>query len=382
MIVGIQYYALLAATAVIYWIIPKQIIRNYFLSAVSLLFIYYFDKSSALVVIILTAYSYLFAYLIEKYNGRSVFHRTGVIGLVLILAAFKYLGFFGGIIAHMNKFISALPVFKIEFLLLPLGISYIVFKHISYLTDIYWKINVKGKLIDFVLYSSLFTIYVAGPIERFSRFKVEAERENKFSFSFLEEAFTRIVYGLFKKFVIADWLGFLIAPVWANPGDYSIWIRGAALLGYSVQIYMDFSAYSDIAIGASRVYGFKIMENFDYPYFKPNISQFWRSWHISLSDWIRDYLFFPLSAMFGNKAWQIFFVPMIAMGICGLWHGPALHFLLWGLCHGFGLFAYQVWVRIKRKQPALARLSKTKWFNAASIVFTFLYVTMCWIFFK
>jgi alginate O-acetyltransferase complex protein AlgI len=382
LIVGIQYYALLAASAVIYWIIPKQIIRNYFLSAVSLLFIYYFDKSSALVVIILTAYSYFFAYLIEKYNGRPTFHRIGITGLVLILVAFKYLGFFGGIISHMNKFISALPVFKIEFLLLPLGISYIVFKHISYLTDIYWKINGRGKLVDFVLYSSLFTIYVAGPIEKFSRFKVEAERENKFSFSFLEESFTRIVYGLFKKFVVADWLGFLIAPVWANPGDYSIWIRGAALLGYSVQIYMDFSAYSDIAIGSSRIYGFKIMENFDYPYFKANISQFWRSWHISLSDWIRDYLFFPLSAIFRNNVWQLFFVPLIAMGICGLWHGPALHFLLWGLCHGFALFVYQVWVRTKRKQPALARLSKTKWFNAASIVFTFLYVTMCWIFFK
>ncbi|MCX6164093.1 MAG: MBOAT family protein, partial [Ignavibacteriae bacterium] len=109
-------------------------------------------------------------------------------------------------------------------------------------------------------------------------------RQNKFSSFYLEESFERIVYGLFKKFVIADWVGFFINPVWSNPENYDFWIRAAALFGYSIQIYMDFSGYSDIAIGASRAYGIKVMENFNYPYFQSNISQFWRSWHISLSD--------------------------------------------------------------------------------------------------
>jgi len=382
LIIGLQYYALLIASAVIYWLIPKQSARNYFLSAASLLFIYYFDKTSVLITVILSVYTYLFAYLIDKNGGKRLYHRVSIIGLVLLLIAFKYLGFLSGIISQFNRFTDFLPVFKIEFLLLPLGLSYIIFKHISYLTDVHWKINGRGRFRDFLLYSSLFTIFVAGPIERFSRFKIEAERENKFSLFFLDEGFTRIVYGLFKKFVIADWLGFFIAPVWTEQENFSPAVKVLALLGYSVQIYMDFSAYSDIAIGSSKMFGFKIMENFDYPYFKQNISQFWRSWHISLSDWIRDYLFFPLSGAFQSKAWQLFFVPLIAMGICGLWHGPETHFLLWGLCHGFALFVYQVWVSVKRKHRSLSGISKTPWFNAISVIITFLYVSFCWIFFK
>ncbi len=382
MIIGIQYYALLAASAVIYWLIPRQKARNYFLSAVSLLFIFYFDRSAGIMTAALSVYTYSFAYLIEKYRDRTTFHKISVIGLVVVLAVFKYLGFFSNMTAQLHGFISAFPYIRIEFILLPLGISYIVFKHISYLTDIHWRINDRGSFIDFLLYSSLFTIFVAGPIERFSRFKIESERENKFSYSLVEDSFTRIVYGVFKKFVIADWLGYFTAPVWTNPGEYSPVIKALALLGYSIQIYMDFSAYSDIAIGASKLYGFKIMENFDYPYFKSNISQFWRSWHISLSDWIRDYLFFPLSRAFENRVWQIFFVPLIAMGICGLWHGPAAHFLLWGVLHGFALFVFQIWAMMKKKNPALSRISKTKWFNAAGVVFTFLYVTACWLAFR
>jgi alginate O-acetyltransferase complex protein AlgI len=124
------------------------------------------------------------------------------------------------------------------------------------------------------------------------------------------------------------------------------------------------------------------MENFNYPYFQSNISQFWRSWHISLSDWIRDYLFFPLSSYFNNKVWQLFFVPLIVMGICGLWHGPSLHFAVWGMCHGFGIFIYQVWVQIKRKNVSLAKLSGTTWFTGFSTVFTFVYITLCWILFR
>ncbi|MBI5403537.1 MAG: MBOAT family protein [Ignavibacteriae bacterium] len=382
MIVGIEFYTLLATGAVIYWLIPKQIIRNYFLSAASIAFISYFDKYSAIIAVILILYSYMFAVLIEKNKGKRIFHRLGITGLVILLVIFKYLGFLNEVLSSLDNFISSLPVFKIEFVLLPLGISYIIFKHISYLTDVYWGINNKGRFADFLLYSSLFTIYIAGPIERFSRFKIESGRENKFSGVFIEESFKRIVFGLFKKFVVADWLGFFIAPVWENPGNYPAGIKILALFGYSIQIYLDFSAYSDIAIGASRLYGFKIMENFDYPYLKSNIAQFWRSWHISLSDWIRDYLFFPLSPVFKNKTWQIFFVPLIAMGLCGLWHGPAMHFVYWGLCHGFAIFIYQVWVIIKRKNPALNQMSGTKWFNAAGTLFTFVYVSFCWIFFR
>ncbi|MCX6164092.1 MAG: hypothetical protein NTU73_04405, partial [Ignavibacteriae bacterium] len=163
MVIGIQYYILLILSCIIYWVIPKQNIRNYFLSISSLLFIYYFDKYALVVVVILTIYSYLFAHLIEKKNNKKLFHKLSIIGLILILIGFKYLGFLSGILNNLSGFVSSLPKFKIEFLLLPLGLSYVIFKHISYLTDIYWGINNKGRFVDFVLFSSLFTIFIAGP---------------------------------------------------------------------------------------------------------------------------------------------------------------------------------------------------------------------------
>lgn len=380
--IGFHFFILLIISCIIYWLIPKQMIRNYFLSMVSILFIFYFDKYASAVVIFLVMYSFMFASLIEKKKNKKLFHKLGIVGLVLVLIVFKYLGFLSGVFENLSMFVSSLPKFKIELLVLPLGLSYIIFKHISYLTDIYWGVVCKGKFVDFFLYSSLFTIFVAGPIERFLRFKTQTERQNTFTPNYLEESFERIVYGLFKKFVVADWLGYLIAPVWINPEYYDFWIKSAALFGYSIQIYMDFSGYSDIAIGASRVYGIKIMENFNYPYFQSNISQFWRCWHISLSDWIRDYVFFPLNSIMNNKIWRIFFVPVIAMGICGLWHGAAFHFLLWGFCHGFAIFIFQIWIQIKRKNLKFAKLSNKKWFSFASTVFTFVYVSVCWLFFK
>ena len=124
------------------------------------------------------------------------------------------------------------------------------------------------------------------------------------------------------------------------------------------------------------------MANFQSPYLQPNIAKFWRSWHISLSDWIRDYVFFPLSSLNRSKAWMLWGVPVVAMGLCGLWHGAAWHFLLWGMWHGAGIAVYQFWQRRKRAIPALMRVSDQPWFNAASIALTFTFVTVGWLWFQ
>jgi len=240
-----------------------------------------------------------------------------------------------------------------------------------------------GRFIDFLLYSSLFTIFVAGPIERFERFKPQTEQPKlPFSWNNIEYGFTRIVFGMFKKLVLADWIGYFVAPVWASPHHYAEFIRPLALIGYSFQIYFDFAGYSDIAIGSSRLFGFKIMENFNNPYLASNISQFWRRWHISLSDWIRDYLFFPLSKLSAKRCWQMIFVPVIAMAICGLWHGSAWHFVLWGTWHGVGLSMLQLWNQYKRKHKALAKATRVGWFGYAGIAINFAFVTLGWWWFK
>jgi D-alanyl-lipoteichoic acid acyltransferase DltB (MBOAT superfamily) len=204
----------------------------------------------------------------------------------------------------------------------------------------------------------------------------------EYSSVFMLESFERVAYGLFKKFVIADWLGYFIGFVWRNPQEYSFFYHTLALFGFSLQLYFDFSGYSDLAIGTSKMFGFKIMENFNFPYLRQNISLFWRNWHISLSDWIRDYLFFPLSKMSTNKIWLLIFAPLIAMGICGMWHGSEIKFLEWGLYHGAGISIYQLWNLFKKKRKRLKRFTETKLFNSFAVVITFIFVTIGWLFFK
>ncbi|MFA7097187.1 MAG: MBOAT family O-acyltransferase [Gammaproteobacteria bacterium] len=381
--ISIQFFGILILSLLVYWIIPKQYLRNVLLIISSFAFIYLMDKWSLAVVVILTLVSYAFGKLIYNHPKKNWIHLFGVVTVLSALIAFKYLGFLGGILNSLASFVDALPQFEIRNLLLPLGISYIVFKHISYLTDIKWGLVKPGRFIDFLQYSSLFTIFVAGPIERFERFKPQVELNRlPFLWEHIDYGFMRIVFGMFKKLVLADWIGYFIAPIWASPHQYAEFIRPLALIGYSLQIYFDFAGYSDIAIGSSRLFGFKIMENFNNPYLAPNISQFWRRWHISLSDWIRDYLFFPLSKISSKKTWQIFFVPVIAMALCGLWHGPAWHFMLWGIWHGIGLSILQVWNQYKRKHKPLAKATRSSWFMYAGIVMNFAFVTLGWWWFR
>ena len=349
----------------------------------SLSFIYLVDKWSVAVVLGLSLASYSLGRVIGRYPHKVWIHTIGIILLLGILVVFKYLGFLNGIYNSLAAFIATMPQFEISKLLLPLGISYIVFKHISYLTDIKWGLVKPGRFIDFLLYSSLFTIFVAGPIERFERFKPQVEQSRlPFKWSNIDYGFMRIVFGMCKKLILADWIGYFINPVWQNPHQYSSWIGLLALVGYSFQIYFDFSGYSDIAIGSSRLFGFKIMENFNNPYLAPNISQFWRRWHISLSDWIRDYLFFPLSKLSSKSIWQMFFVPVIAMALCGLWHGSAWHYILWGVWHGVGLSMLQFWNMFKRKHKQLAKATHASWFMYLGIAMTFSYITMVWWWFR
>lgn len=383
MILNYQFFLSLVGTASIYWIIPNQRTRNIFLSVASLLFIAYYDLHAAIIVIVTSINTFYFAERIQTKQNKAFYHTLGISILVLLLIILKYLGFLSGTINGITNFIHGFPVINFNYLLLPLGSSYIIFKQISYLTDVYWKITDRGRFDEFILYTSLFTIYTAGPIERFERLKPQlGTTGKKFSPGYIEFAFERIVLGIFKKAVIADWLGYFIDPIWQYQDRYSFQMRTLALFGYSIQIYMDFAGYSDIAIGSSKLFGLTIMENFKWPYIQPNISQFWRSWHISLSEWIRDYVFFPLSKLSENESWRMLFVPLIAMALCGLWHGPAWHFALWGIWHGAGISFLQYWNLLKRRNPGLMKITKQRWFSASGTVFTFLFVTTGWLLFR
>ena len=380
--IGLAFFGFLVGSASIYWLIPRQQIRTVFLSAVSLVFISLNDRWATVVVVALSVYAYGMGKVIGR-TQKPVYHRLGVVGLVLVLVVFKYLGLLEETFNGLSRCIQSLPTFHIDYLILPLGISYITFKFISYLTDIHWNIIRPGNLLEVLCYGSLFTIFVAGPIERFERLVPQLhEPASRFSWAHVDGGLQRIAFGMFKKFVVADWIGHFTSPVWRDPGAYNTGMRALALLGYSIQIYLDFAGYSDIAIGGSRFFGLRIMENFDWPYLQPNITQFWRHWHISLSDWIRDYLFFPLSRVSRNKPWNLIVVPLIAMGLCGLWHGAAPNFVAWGLWHGAGIAALQVWNSQKRSHPTLRILAENSISNVIAVAATFAFVTIGWMWFR
>lgn len=372
----LYYFPFLIVSVAIYWLLPKQTIRKVYLTLCSYAVIWYFDSNALIVVISLTIFTYLISVWMIKSNNPQWIHRFGIIGLLAVLIVFKYLGFFSETLNSLVRVFKLTHPLRIQELFLPLGISYIVLKCISYLTDLLWKVVKKGRFVDLACYCSMFTIFTAGPIERFERLKPQLENSSsKLLKDDIIYAFGRIVIGLFKKFVIADWLNFFVSRVFDNLDHYSALVRVCALLGYAFQIYFDFAGYSDIAIGSSRLFGFKIAENFNRPYAANNLSQFWRRWHISLSDWIRDYLFFPLSQYKTSKFWLTICVPIIAMSLCGLWHDAAWKYVVWGLWHGIGIAVFQAWSRY-------AKANRIKIPEGASRSITLLFVIIGWAVFK
>lgn len=380
--ISLSFFGILLATLVPYWLIQNQTARNLLLLSASFTFIYLMDPNSLLVTVALSFFCYMSGRAISRLKNKTLIHLLSICCLLVVLVLFKYLGLLNGVLNHISMFMRGLPAFNITNILLPLGISYIIFKHISYLTDIKWGLVKPGSFIQVLLYSSLFTIFVAGPIERFERFNPQVNTKLIWDWQHVDYGFMRIVFGMFKKLVIADWLGYLTNPLWQNPQNYPSYFGMLAIVGYSFQIYFDFAGYSDIAIGSSRLFGVRIMENFNSPYLAPNISQFWRRWHVSLSDWIRDYLFFPLSGVSQSKFWLVICVPIIAMALCGIWHGAAWHYMFWGIWHGVGLAMFQIWSERKRKHKSLAKVVKQKWFGYTSILLNFSFVATGWWWFR
>jgi alginate O-acetyltransferase complex protein AlgI len=263
----------------------------------------------------------------------------------------------------------------------PLGFSYLVFKLVSFAIEARRSAVPGGvRLGDSVLYATFFPIFLAGPIERFERLVPRLREWPMPSKADFIDGTQRILEGLFKKLVIADGLAALSQPVLSDPSSYGVGMRAAVLAATSWRFYLDFAGYSDVAIGSARILGVTVMENFDWPYAKTNIGQFWRSWHISLSDWIRDYVFYPLSRMGRSLFWSIV-CAIVAMVVFGLWHGLNAHFAIWGAYQGAGIGAFQLFQQAKRKSAALRRWTTFPGSRWAAIALTFLFVTYGWTFF-
>jgi alginate O-acetyltransferase complex protein AlgI len=281
-------------------------------------------------------------------------------------------------------------------LALPIGISFYTFKSLSYVIDVFrGRIPPEKSPLPVALYISFFPQILAGPIERAGHFLAELRKDYVFDLSKALSGLGLVLWGLFKKLVIADRLALFVTAVFSRPQNYPDLRLIAGLVFYSFQIYCDFSGYSDIAIGLARILGLETMINFNYPYFSRSISDFWSRWHISLSTWLRDYLFLPISYglsrriqadrfLFFKTEYFLYFCGMsVTMLLCGLWHGASWTFVVWGGLHGLYLIVSRA--TRKTRNVVLRRLhvrtSGPIW-SGLRTVFTFSLVTLAWVFFR
>jgi len=303
-----------------------------------------------------------------------------------LLFMFKYFNFFTDSLRELlSTFAIQLHPTTLK-VLLPVGISFYTFQTIGYTIDVYrGKIKPERHLGIFACYVSFFPQLVAGPIERAKNLLPQFYKKHKFSFDVFISGLKLMLLGFFKKLVIADRLALFVDKVFSSAHLYTTDISSTFFLAtilFGIQIYCDFSGYSDIAIGAARIMGFKLMQNFRRPYYAKSVSEFWRRWHISLSTWFRDYIYIPLG---GNKVSKsrTYYNIFIVFLITGLWHGANWTFVVWGLLHGFYIILSKITTKLRKNIADFINLTKhTRIHSFIKIIFTFFLVNITWIFFR
>lgn len=305
----------------------------------------------------------------------SVFFNLGV------LIVFKYLGFFTDIISDITGLLSS--TYKIEpiKLLLPIGISFYTFQSIGYSLDVYYGLRKPEKHIGhFSLFVSFFPQILSGPISRSNELFPQIHQIQKFSWDNVGYGIQRFTWGLFKKIVIADRLDSIVNTIYGNIDGYQGSVLWLGTVLFAFQLYADFSAYTDMAIGIARFFGIKLAENFDFPFISKNVTEFWRRWHLSLSAWLRDYLYTPIQ--FSKKKWKngaTVYAIFLTFLICGLWHGAKFTFVIFGIIQATAL-TFEMLTREKRLKwsntyPKVA-------YNTFSWALTFLITLVSFVFFR
>jgi alginate O-acetyltransferase complex protein AlgI len=332
-------FGFLPIALLLYFLSPR-FIKNITLLLISLLF-YAWGEVFYLGVMILSIVSnYFFGILIyssqKKLHGEksSLLYVTGgILVNIALLASFKYLNFIADNINAVFS-IAGIPSINLAPVHLPLGISFFTFQAISYIVDVYRKeVPAQRNIFNLALYISLFPQLIAGPIVRYHDVSLQITSRSHSSELFASGV-QRFIYGLAKKMLIANPLGEVADPIFTLSGnDLTMPLAWIGILAYTLQIYFDFSGYSDMAIGLGRMFGFRFHENFNYPYIAASIREFWRRWHISLSSWFRDYVYIPLG---GNRVStvRVYTNLLIVFILTGFWHGASWNFLIWGLFHG------------------------------------------------
>jgi alginate O-acetyltransferase complex protein AlgI len=378
-----QYAIFFAMILGLYWAMPWPRARVWLLLAASLYFYACWNRWLALLIAATSTLDYAVGLGLESWRTgwkRKALLTASLVANLGMLAAFKYANFF---LESLETALNAcgahasLPLLKV---ILPVGISFYTFEAVNYTVDVYRRrIPAERSLPHFLLFVTFFPHLVAGPIVRASDFLPQIRRVKRWSWPRAELGVSLFLMGLFKKMAIADRMAIYVDPVFNQPDAYGTYATWIATTAYAIQIYCDFSGYTDMALGSAHLLGYKLAPNFRMPYLSANIAEFWRRWHISLSSWLRDYLFIPLGGSRGTR-WQTARNLLITMTLGGLWHGASWTFVAWGLLHGCVLIAHRGFQAIC--PSSLGRLLQTSGGTILRVGLTFVTVCVGWVFFR
>ncbi len=383
-----EYAIFLPVVFLLYWLVFTRLKwQNLFLLAVSYLFYGWWDYRFLSLLVFSSVVDFLVARQMSRTEIPKFRKRLLIVSLVSnlgLLGVFKYYNFFIGELITAFSNVGVHLNFGTLKIILPVGISFYTFQTLSYTIDVFRKkIKPVEDWISFFAYVSFFPQLVAGPIERASQLIPQFTKSRKFSYDQARDGMQQILWGLFKKVVIADNCAVFVDATFANYGELGTVSLALGAFFFAIQIYCDFSGYSDIAIGTARLFGFNLMRNFAFPYFSRDIAEFWRRWHISLSTWFRDYLYIPLGGSRVDRKARLMFNVTAIFLVSGFWHGANWTYIVWGGLHALYFLPGILGGKNRRHLNTVAAgkyLPTLKEF--INIVITFILVVIAWIFFR
>ncbi len=379
----IDYFLFLPLVVGLFILLRGQTARLILLLVASYFFYATWNAKYLLLIIFSTLLDYIAAQRIAASRDqrvRTFYLLISITGNLTVLFIFKYYNFF---IDNLNILLSHFSIIPLPHLnvLLPVGISFYTFQTLSYTIDVYRGIlRPERSLFRFALYVAFFPQLVAGPIERARHLLPQLRSLSLGSEEDVKAGFFRILLGLFKKMVIADTLAGYVTRAYTTPTAYDGFTLLFATILFAFQIYLDFSGYSDIAIGSARIFGIRLMENFRRPYLAKSLQDFWRRWHISLTTWFREYVYFPLRGRHKNLLIHIRNIILIFI-ISGVWHGAAWTFIIWGALHGVWLSGEVLIKRLARRIHSLKNI-RLHVLRPAYALITLTFILLTWVFFR
>lgn len=365
------YMIFLPIVVILYWSCPRQW-RTPLLLIASYVFYMFWKPIYGLLILSLTVANYFLGLFMEKHrNHKKLLLGIGIAFNLLVLGFFKYTYVTRDCTNDLLKLVGLHQLPPVPFdIILPLGISFFIFEFVHYIFEVYKGTGAVKSFMEFALFPAFFPTQVAGPVKRIQDFVPQLKHLANFKIEYLNEGMELILFGLFKKVCLADNLSVVVGRCYAHPQlltGADMWL---ATWAFFFQVYFDFSGYTDVARGSALMMGFRVPVNFDLPLLASSISEFWRRWHISLSSWLKDYLFIPLG---GSRKGELITARnlIITMAVCGIWHGAGVNFAVWGFYIGLVAVFHRLWRQFSQKHDWMKAIIETRPFHLLSIALTF-----------